>query len=118
MLGQERFKSEFIVSSKLIDYEEQKSVQKTFVHIKAKDTEGFISTDAYTCNGTYIGPRINIETGTANVQYALAVGNMVDKVIICKSISKTFDIFGVKLPIFHALELIKNVNEEYLKAAP
>lgn len=108
MFGQERYKKEFIVSSNPLAYGEQKPHRKSVVNIKASDTEGTIFTEVYPCSGQYIGSATSADT---NVEYALALTNMDDWVTVFKTINVPNRMYSH----LHALEVVKNLDEDYLK---
>lgn len=111
MFGQERFKSEFIVSSNPNDYKRGKRYNKNIVQIKTSYMEGAVITHVYTCKGQYIGP---INSAITNMDYVLALTNLDDRVMLCKSIR----VPDRKYSHLHALEIVKNLDKDYLEKAP
>lgn len=110
MFGQKKFRREFIVSSNPFDYGSGKKSTKKTVHVavETRDLQRFIVLDIYLSSGQNIG------TGTTQANYELAVANEDDVVILCKN---TYDAHREDWHL-HALEIIKNVDKNYLKKTP
>lgn len=115
MFGQEKFKNEFVVSSLQDDYEGVELRQRTNIYIQENNMIEALYTDVHTCKGRYIRAETS-DTQVENYKYALASTEFDDRVIICKTMSVLVD--GDRHWYFHAVEMITNLDEDYLKLAP
>lgn len=109
MFGQERFKNEFIVSSNPADYGRRKSGRgNNYIVIESGDEKEIIVSDMFNCKGQYIGSE------TIFRRYDLAVDHENDRVILCKGIYNADTVFWLHT----AIEIVKNVDKNYLIQAP